>query len=380
MLGAGQAAVQLAMTLRQKNYGGPIALIGDEPYPPYSRPPLSKTFLKGKTETDELFVRQRSWFEANSIDLRLGSPVGAVELATKTVRTTDGHVAYDKLILATGARPRMLPSLPPQYANVVYLRGIDDVRKAMYHTPGCRRVMVVGGGFVGLEFAAVAQDMGCAVTLVEAGPRLMERAVSPPVSDWFLDLHRRNGVDVRLETQLVEVTFGDNRIASATLSDDTEIVADLFVVGIGVLPNDALAREAGLAAGNGIIVNAMLQTSNPNVFAIGDCCNFPIFGGRRVRLESVQNAVDQAKHLAASLTGNPAPYRMVPWFWSDQYDAKLQIAGLQPEKLRRTGDKHLAENCFSLETYGCSGLECVESINDPRGHLAARKALKSVWN
>lgn len=372
IIGAGQAAAQLVMSLRATGDARPVTLIGDEPWLPYSRPPLSKSFLKGNSQIEDLYLRPAAWFSAQGITLRLGERALAIDRARHRVRLTDGEISYDTLVLATGTRPRTLADLPVTMGNVVALRGIDDSRKLLDLLPGCQRVAVIGGGFVGLEFAAVMRGMGRSVTLIEAAPRLMGRAVSPALSDWFAGLHRRHGVDVRLGTGVTGVVRSDEKVSALVLSDDALVPVDLVLVGVGVAPNDEIARAAGLACDNGILVDASLRTADPAVHAIGDCCAFPLPDGRRVRLESVQNAVDQAKHLARMLTGSPAPYAATPWFWSDQFDAKLQIAGLLPPD---AGGIAPAAPPFSLDHRTGERIVCRESINDPRAHLQARKTI-----
>lgn len=373
VIGAGQAALQLAMSLRAAGDSREITLIGDEPYAPYSRPPLSKSFLKGDTQVDDLFFRPPGWFSDNGVALHTGQRASAIDPARRIVRLPDRDLPYDTLVLATGARPRSLADLPATLGNVATLRGIDDIRNLLDLLPSCERIAVIGGGFIGLEFAAVMRGTGRSVTLVEAAPRLMGRAVSPGLSDWFAALHRRNGVDLRLATGVTGVERQGDRVAALALSDGTRLATDLVLVGVGVLPNDDLARAAGLPCDNGIVVTETLRTAEPRIFAIGDCAAFPLRDGRRVRLESVQNAVDQAKHLARVLQGDTAPYAATPWFWSDQYEVKLQIAGLLPAG----ADAAIIADTtgFSLDHVVGGLLACRESVNDPRAHLQARKTV-----
>lgn len=376
VIGAGQAAVQLAISLRHKGVNRPITLFGDEVHPPYRRPPLSKRFLKGDTPLESLYFRQKEWFQQNDIHLRVESRVEAIDRERKTVRLANEEVRYGDLILATGTRPRILPDLHPSLPNVLYLRGIDDVQKAMTLLPDSSSVAVIGGGFIGLEFASVMRGLDRDVTVVESAPRLLSRAVSPMMSDWFLSLHQRHGVDVRLSARLKEVVKGgDGQVLAIRLEDGSLISADLIVVGIGVVPNDDLAAAAGTDTDNGVRVDARLRTSDPNIYAIGDCCSFPLRDGRHVRLESVQNAVDQAKHLAACLAGQPTPYAAVPWFWTDQFDTKLQIAGLPGsyDEARIVGDQGAPS--YSIEYLRDKRLVAVDSLNDARTHIAARKLL-----
>lgn len=360
------------MSLRAAGDARPITVIGDEPWLPYSRPPLSKSFLKGDTQIEDLFLRPQSWFAENGVTVHLGKRALSIDRSTRSVRLQTGEIPYDTLVLATGTRPRPLADLPNSLGNVVTLRGIDDSRKVLDLLPSCQTVAVIGGGFIGLEFAAVMRAMGRAVTVIETAPRLMGRAVSPALSDWFLALHQQHGVTLRLETGVAHSRHSGDRVNALVLPDDTVVPVDLVLVGVGVLPNDDLARDAGLACDNGVVVDGHLRTADPVIHAIGDCCAFPLPDGRRVRLESVQNAVDQAKHLARVLTGSDAPYAATPWFWSDQYDVKLQIAGLLPAG--STGDAPNSPG-FSLDHRNHGALACRESINDPRAHLQARKTI-----
>lgn len=378
IVGAGQAALQLALSLRGSKDGTPVTMIGDEPLPPYSRPPLSKSYLKGTTEEADLIFRPPDWFAENGVTLLTGTRVLSVDPVRRVVCTDRGDLRFGRLVLATGTRPRHLPDLPPGLDNVIYMRALADAQRTVALLPDVERIAVVGGGFIGLEFAAVMRAMGREVAVIEAAPRLMGRAVSAPLSGWFHDLHRRQGVDLRLGARLRSVARQGNRVTALGLEDGSEIAADLVMVGVGVVPNDDLARAAGIATDNGIAVNGTLETSLPGIFAIGDCASFPLPDGRRVRLESVQNAVDQAKHLAGVMQGRQAPYVAVPWFWSDQYDTKLQIAGLLSEGAASPAGPAPGSTAFSIEHHDGRGLVCVESINDARRHLDARKALRAA--
>ncbi len=377
IVGAGQAAAQLVMSLRTARHEGKITLIGDEPHVPYSRPPLSKTFLGGQTEIEDLFFRTPDWYADQNVQLMTGVRVTAIDKENRKLETTSGPFAYGQLVLATGTRPRILPSLPDTLTNVVYLRAVADIDRLRPLLTGPRRVAVVGGGFIGLEFAAAARKLGHEVTVIEAGPRLMGRAVSSAMSDWFLRLHQSHGVDVRLSTGLEHVIEENGAVKALGLSDGSRIDADLVVAGVGAIPNEELADAAGIRCDNGISVAPDLQTSENGIFAIGDCCSFLLPDGRRIRLECVQNAVDQARHLAAVLTGNDtAPYTAVPWFWTHQFGAKLQIAGLLPAPCAKVTCPTDADR-FSLDHHKGDQLICRESFNDPKAHVAARKAMKA---
>lgn len=375
IIGGGQAAAQLAISLRQKAPDMALTLVCGEPHLPYMRPPLSKGLLKGETTAADLPFRDADFYGAERIDLRLGCTATGLDAAGKTV-TLDGSqtLAFDRLVLATGTRARQLACAGADLAGIHSLRSLEDALSIAQALSGAQRVCVIGGGFIGLEFASAAAGAGKEVTVVEAGPRLMGRAVSPEMSQWFLDLHRANGVTVHLGTGVDSFVGLDGRVGAVRLTDGSESVADLVVVGVGVLANDALAGAAGLSVDGGIVVDGYLRASAPDIYAIGDCARFPSRSAPfPVRLESVQNAVDQAKYLGNALFAPDAPYAAVPWFWSEQFGAKLQIAGLLTEwdDVRRIETAGSAS--FSLEFYSGSALVAVESVNDPRTHLAARK-------
>lgn len=330
IVGAGHAGGQCAISLRQAGFEGAIALIGDEPYPPYERPPLSKAYLSGELSRDRLFLRKAEFWADKQVDLRLGTRATAIDAAGGRVLLSDGGaLAYEALVLATGGRPRPLPGQGPLPRGVHYLRGIDDVdalRAGL--TPGAR-LAIIGGGYIGLEVAAVARKLGHPVTLIEAMDRLLQRVTSPVVSAFYADLHRGQGVDVRLGCGVAGLE-GADRVSGVRLADGSLVAADVVLIGIGILPNQELAAQAGVETGNGIVVDASCRTSDPAIYAIGDVACHPnrYAGGARTRLESVQNAVDQARVVAGAIMGTPQVYDEVPWFWSDQYDVKLQSAGL----------------------------------------------------
>ncbi len=377
ILGGGQAAAQLAISLRQAAAELEITIISDEAHLPYMRPPLSKGLLKGETTAADLPFRDAVFYAEDGIDLRLSTRAVALDLPTRQVTLSDGvTLDFDTLTFATGTRPRMLTCPGSDLGGIHSLRTLDHALAIAEHLGSARRVAVVGGGFIGLEFASVAAKAGKDVTVIEAGERLMGRAVSPEMSKIFLDLHRANGVEVRLEAGVTGFSGVGGQVAAVQITDGTEIAADLVVVGVGVHANDELARDAGLTCDAGILVDERLQTSAPGVYAIGDCARFPTpRSATPVRLESVQNAVDQAKYLGASCFAPQGPYAAVPWFWSEQFNAKLQIAGLLSawDDCRWIGDPPGAS--FSIEFYAAGKLVAVESVNDPRTHLRARKAL-----
>jgi 3-phenylpropionate/trans-cinnamate dioxygenase ferredoxin reductase subunit len=327
VVGAGQAGVQAVASLRAEGFAGEIALLGDEPFPPYQRPPLSKAYLSGEFVRERLFLKPDSFYAESACELRLATRVKAIDRAAKKTEFEDGSaLAYDKLILTTGARVRRLPVPGDRLEGVHYLRGIADVDAIRPRLKQGTRLAVVGGGYIGLEVAAVAVKLGAEVSVIEAANRVMVRAVTPQLSAYYERTHRAHGVKLLLGAT-AEAFLGNSQVDAVKTNLGT-VPADLVLVGIGIVPNCELAQKAGLACDNGIMVDEFGATSDPGIFAAGDCTSHPDFYGARVRLESVQNAIDQARHVALSVIGKPSPYREVPWFWSDQYDLKLQIAGL----------------------------------------------------
>lgn len=376
IIGAGQAGYQLASSLRDAKYDGRILLIGDELEPPYQRPPLSKAFLSGTVEADAVTFQQPEHYLSRNIELFLGTRVTHIDRATRHVHTENGDsIAYDRLVLATGAANRALPG-SEGLEGVFGIRTLADARAIRERMVKARRVVVVGGGFLGLEFAAVARGKGIDVTVVEAADRLMARAISPIISEAFRQHHLSLGVDLRLATGVTKLHSEQGTVTGVELSDGTILPADLVVISIGVIPNVGLARDAGLACENGIVIDANLTTSDPAIFSLGDCAVYPSrFAHVPSRLESIQNAVDQARHLALALTNGAAAYDAVPWFWSDQGGAKLQIAGLGQAVTQTVvrGDREGLK--FSVYCFRDDRLVAVESINRPADHMGARKLL-----
>jgi 3-phenylpropionate/trans-cinnamate dioxygenase ferredoxin reductase subunit len=375
IVGAGQAGLQVAASLRDGHYAGPITLVGDEAHLPYGRPPLSKAFLKGADTTETLSLRPQSFIDRHKIVLRSGVAVAAIDRERRLVMMADGEAfAFETLVLATGARNRPLPVPGAGLDGVFSLRGTDDAMRLRTALAAARAVVVVGGGFLGLEVASTAAAAGCAVTVIEAGPRLMGRAVSPPISDDFLRRHIASGVTILLNESVVALTEADGRVASVQLRSGAAVPADLVLVAIGVVPNVELAVAAGLAIADGIVVDAAMRTADPAIYAVGDCALHPNkHAGGPVRLESVQNAMDQARCAASNILGTPAHYTAVPWFWSDQAGAKLQIAGLRgdADQFEMVGEG----DAFSVYCSRAGRLVCVESVNRPLDHAKARKQL-----
>lgn len=328
IVGAGQAGAQAAFSLRQWGHEGSITIVGDEPFPPYERPPLSKEFLQGELDQDRLFFRTSSWYADNSIDLHTGVEVAGIDRERGVAMLDGGELPFDALVLATGSRPRPFRVAGADLAGIHEVRTMADtngLRGAMQ--PGAR-MLVVGAGYIGLEVAAVARTLGLEVTVLEAMDRVLARVTGKVMSEFFETEHRSHGVDLRCGARL-DAFEGSAGLASARLADGTRIEADAAVVGVGILPRQEIAEACGIACDDGIVVDRDARTSDPRVFAIGDCARRPLVHyGRDGRLESVHNAIEQGKIAAAAILGRPRPAEDVPWFWSNQYDLKLQIAGL----------------------------------------------------
>jgi 3-phenylpropionate/trans-cinnamate dioxygenase ferredoxin reductase subunit len=375
IVGAGQAGAALAAKLRALGHTGGIVMLGEEPSPPYQRPPLSKAYLLGEMEEERLWLRAPEFWAENAIDLRLGRTVTAIDRAAKTVTAGGETMAYDHLCLTTGSTPRRLPAaiggdLPGVY-TVRTLADVDAMRAEF--RPGARAI-IVGGGYIGLEAAAVACKLGVQATVLEMAPRILQRVASPETSDYVRALHQSHGVTILEETGLDRI-LGDTRVTAARLKDGRELPADFVIVGVGITPNDALAREAGLTLDNGIATDELGRTSDPAIWSAGDCASFP-WKGTRIRLESVGNAIDQAEAVAANILGANQPYHAKPWFWSDQFDLKLQIAGLN------TGYDHIVTRkgegeAVSFWYYRGETLLAVDAMNDPRAYMVGKRLIES---
>lgn len=379
VIGAGQAASQLSISLRQGGYVGKIALIGEEPFLPYSRPPLSKAYFKDG-QPERLLLRKQDFYDKNAIEIRTSARVTAIDRDARQVTLAGGEVlGYGHLVLATGARNRELPIEGADLAGVLMLRGLQDAERMRALADNARHVAIIGGGFIGLEAAAVFRAAGLQVTLLEAADRLMGRAVSPQVSQHFLSLHLGTGVDIHLQKPVRRIlSDAHGKIAGVELGCGAIVDADAVLIAAGVVPNDDLARAAGLRIDNGIVTDCYLATSDPAISAIGDCANVQHGqDGPHLRLESVQAAVDQAKALAARLLGQPEPYRKSAWFWSDQGTAKLQIAGLRHGADRTEVAADQEPGKLLVRSYCGDRLVCVETVNMPAEHMRARRDLES---
>jgi NADPH-dependent 2,4-dienoyl-CoA reductase/sulfur reductase-like enzyme len=376
IVGAGQGGYQVAASLRQEGYAGRITLVGDEPGLPYQRPPLSKAYLLGKATPANLHLRQESWFSENQVD-RVHDTAIAIDRVERRVTLGSGRcLAYEHLVLATGARNRRLAVAGADLAGVVGIRTLADADHLAALIRRAESAVVVGAGFIGLEFAAVAASLGVPVNVVELADRPMARAISRPMSAFFEQAHRGWGVRFHFGQGVSCIEGRDGRVSAVLTSNGQRLPADLVVYGIGVLPNVQLAADAGLEVDNGIRVDASLLTADPAISAIGDAVAFPCaHADSLARLESVQNAVDHARNVAARLVGKPAPYAALPWFWSDQGDLKLQIAGLANGH-DATVEVPLADArqktllCFKGQT-----LVAVETANRPADHMLARRIL-----
>ncbi|MBI1364411.1 MAG: pyridine nucleotide-disulfide oxidoreductase [Alphaproteobacteria bacterium] len=383
IIGAGQAGAQAAASLRQEGFAGAITLLGEETPPPYQRPPLSKAYLMGALEESRLYLRPRDFYEKNAIELRLGARALRIDRAGKAVTLESGEaLAYDKLLIATGAPPRRIPVPGADLPGVAYLRTIEDSDALRAVLAGARRLVIVGAGYIGLEVAAAARKAGLEVTILELAPRALSRVACPQVSAFFHDLHRAAGVDLRLETALAGFE-GAGRLEAAVLQSGERVACEAALVCVGAAPETQLAEDAGLKVENGVWVDETAQTEDPSIWAAGDCANHPsVLYGRRVRLESVPNAIDQAKAAAANMTGKRVVYDATPWFWSDQYDVKLQTAGLgegADQVIARGDPKSKRYAVFSLKQ---GRLLAVDAMNDPASFIAGKKlvALKASPN
>jgi 3-phenylpropionate/trans-cinnamate dioxygenase ferredoxin reductase subunit len=375
IIGAGQSGAQAVATLRAEGFAGAITMIGDEEFPPYQRPPLSKAYLMGTMERDRLFLKPDAFYRDAECDLILGVAVDRIDRAERIVHVADGReVAYDKLLIATGSRVRKIKCPGAELPGIHYLRGIADVDALRAVFDAGKKLAIVGGGYIGLEVAAVAAKRGIDVTVFEAMDRLMARAVSLPVSDFYEQVHRAAGVKLLLNTG-VEAFEGDRQL-EALRAGGKSYAADVALVGIGILPNDELAKGCGLGCDDGIVVDASSNaTGDPAIFAAGDCTRHIGREGTALRLECVQNAIDQAKHAARNMVGKANTYREVPWFWSDQYDLKLQIAGLArpTDQIVVRGNPEARK--FAVFHLRDGAVAAVEAVNAAPEYLVGRKLI-----
>lgn len=378
IIGAGHAGFQLAASLRQSGFDGTVMLIGDEPQLPYQRPPLSKDYLDGKIGLDLLLMRPEAFFAEQRIELIMGVAVAEVDRAARTVALSDGRLlGYDHLVLATGARNRVPPLPGIELDGVCYLRNLAETEELQQRLAACRHAVIIGAGFIGLEFAAVARGKGVAVHIVELVDRVMARVVCPDTSAHFGRVHQQAGVEFSFGARVERIGGAGGKVEHVVLNDGRNLPADLVLISIGVVPNEELAAAAGLAVENGVAVDETLSTTDPNISAIGDCASFPSRHSLRnpVRLEAVQNAADHARCVASRLVGKPHVYEALPWFWSEQGAQRLQIAGLTTgfQQVALRGDYQKGE--YSAFCYAGEKLLGIESINKPADHAFARRLL-----
>lgn len=375
VIGAGQAGSSCVAKLRNSGFTGSVTLIGEEQAPPYQRPPLSKKYLLGEMNLERLYLRPESFYSENDIDLRLNQAVTDIDASARTV-TIDGEaLEYDHLVLTTGSVPHRLPAAIGGALDGVYVvRGLNDVDAMAPEFSDGKRVLIVGGGYIGLEAAAVAAKKGLNVTLVEMADRILQRVASPQTSDYFRTLHESHGVKI-VEGVGLERLTGEGRVSGAVLSDGTELKLDFVIVGVGIAPATALAETAGVELENGIKTDARGRTSDANIWAAGDCASFPYKDGR-IRLESVPNAIDQAEIVAENIMGAEKAYVAKPWFWSDQYDVKLQIAGLNAgygNVVARASDD---PKSVSFWYYDGETLLAVDAMNAPRDYMIGKRLIE----
>tara|TARA_B100000767_G_scaffold40384_1_gene34028 strand:+ start:193 stop:1398 length:1206 start_codon:yes stop_codon:yes gene_type:complete len=374
IIGAGQAGASLAIKLRALGYKGDVTLIGEEKFLPYQRPPLSKKYLLGDMALDRLYLRPRDFYTEQLISLRLGAHVTAINPTAKTISISDETISYDHLALTTGSTPRLLPAAIGGRLNGVFaVRSLADVGAMQPAFESGGHVLIIGGGYIGLEAAAVAAAKGLKVTLVEMADRILQRVACAETSDYFRTLHQSHGVTI-LEGVGLERLTGEGHVNRAILSNGEALDIDFAIVGVGILPGTSLAEAAGLTLNNGIETNSHSETSIPSIWAAGDCASFP-YKGDRIRLESVPNAIDQAEIVATNMLGAGKDYVATPWFWSDQYEVKLQIAGLNTGftdvVVRDSGATR------SHWYYKSGALLAVDAMNDPRAYMVAKRLIEA---
>ena len=377
IIGGGQAASQVAISLRQKNLTGDISILSSEEYHPYQRPPLSKKYLSGELDSERLYLKPKKFYEDQNINVMLNSYVEEIDRSNSklTFSKNNGEEAtinYDNLVISTGTSPRLIPLDNPNLKGVHYLRSIKDVEEIKKSLIGAKSMVIIGGGYIGLEVAAVSKKLGLNVTVVEMANRILERVTSPIISSFYHSYHESNGVEIRTSTSVIGIN-GDLNVSSVETSSGI-IEADIVVVGVGVLPCQSLAEKAGIETNNGIVVNEFCISSDSNIFSAGDCTLHPsAFYKRDIRLESVHNAIEQGKTVASSIMGEFIPYNQIPWFWSDQYDLKFQIAGLNTDY-----DEHIVRgqpenNSFSVFYFKDGNMISSDCVNSAPEHMMSRR-------
>ncbi len=378
ILGGGQAAAQACASLRQFGYDGRIDVLAEEADLPYQRPPLSKAYMKGELDRERLYFKMQDWYQSNDIHLHLDNRAEKIDRATRTVTASTGEeFHYQTLIIATGSRPRPLPVPGAERENIFDLRSLADVDQIRPQMQPGQKIVIVGAGYIGLEAAAVAAQLGLDVTVIEVADRVLARVTSPVMSEFFEAEHKAHGVVIATGKKVVEFT-GSTRVEAVKTSDGDLVPADLVLVGIGIIPNDELARQAGIRCDNGISVDRDGRTNDPSIFAIGDCARRPLVHYQRDgRLESVHNAIEQGKLAAAAIAEKPRPNEDCPWFWSDQYDLKLQIAGLSEgfDQVEVRGDP--ASRKFAVFYFKSGHLLAVDAVNSPAEFIVSKKLIIS---
>ena len=377
LIGGGQAAAQAVQSLRMGGYAGKLVIVGDEPVVPYQRPPLSKAYMKGEFAEERLFFKPGAWYADNNVEMILSTRATRIDRAARIVELEHGAMLnYDALIICTGSRPRPLPVKGADLQNVFDLRDLADVERIRPNMVSGRRLVIVGAGYIGLEAAAVARQMGLEVTVLEMAERVLARVTSPTMSEFYEKEHRAQGVTILTGARLDHLEGKDGDVSAAVLADGTSLPADMVLAGIGILPNIELAQEAGLTIDNGIATDRDARTSDPRIFAAGDCASRPLVHyGRSGRLESVHNAIEQGKLAAAAILGKPRPPEDCPWFWSDQYDLKLQIAGIS-----RGFDDFVIRGNPAGRSFSClylfeGRLIAVDAINAPRDFVQSKQLI-----
>ena len=374
IIGAGQSAIQCITSLKKEGYSGSITLVGEEEHLPYQRPPLSKGFLEDSINKERLYFKKLDFFTENKIQLHLGSSAEKVDMENNKVYLSDrSELEFDKLVFATGSRVRHLDFPGSDLSSIRYLRGLDDAESIKNDLKISQNLVVIGAGYIGLEVAAIAAKNNISVSVIEMADRVMNRTVDPQISQYYLELHQKNGVTFKFNTSLEEIK-GDKSVQSVICSDGTEIKADTVIIGAGIIPNFELAEDAGIDCTNGIEVDEYGRTNLKNIYACGDCTNHPNkLLNKDLRLESVHNAMEQAKTVASSIMSNPSEYSQIPWFWSDQYDHKLQIVGLSGDHDTVTMRGDTSDSKFMLFYTREDELIAVDSINNSKEFLICRK-------
>lgn len=377
--GAGHAGFNVALALRNEKYDGPIRLLGAEGLLPYHRPPLSKTYIKGDSDDSKIWLRPEKFYTDSNIILHLSDAVESVDRQQKTVTTAEDTFAYDTLVIATGTKARSFEVSGSDLDGVEVIRALSDARRIRDQLPECESIVVIGGGFIGLEFAAAVNAMGKSVTVLEAAPRTLGRSVAPQTSDYMQDCHSAEGIEFVLNARVSEIIGDEGKVSAVRCEDGMSYPADLVIVGIGVVPESGIAEAAGLECNNGIVVDGQLRTSDRSVFAVGDCAAHKnrFAENREIRVESIQNATDQARTVARVISGSDpdAAFNSVPWFWSDQGKIKLQMVGLSYDADEFVLRGNPEDGKFSVFHLRHNILVAIDSINQASDHMAGRKLL-----